>query len=114
VAVAEGIVYVANTDDGTVSLVSEEGAVEQDKVKVDGQPRAIDVLDGHVWVTNGDEEATVTAGQENGWVSIFDAATHKLVTPKLRVGGSPEGLGVNEDQVFVATGTGGDVKAITP
>ena len=114
VAISDGVVYVANTDDGTVSLISQEGATVQDTVNVDGQPRAVDVLDGHVWVTNGDAEETVNAGDEDGWVSIFDSASKKLVEPKLRVGGSPEGLGVSEDQVFVATGTGGDVKAITP
>ena len=112
VAVEQGTVYVANTDSGTVSLISEEGAAVRNEVDVGGQPRAIDVLDGHVWVSNGDS-ASLALDQKSGWVSIFDLSGN-LVTKKLPVGGSPEGLGVSDDEVWVATGPEQLAVPITP
>ncbi len=115
VAVAGGRVYVANPDNGTISILSEsDPSSDPQTVNVGGQPRAIDVLDGRVWVSNGDTEGKVDAGDEDGWVSVFDASTGELVEPKLRVGGSPEGLGVSSDRVWVATGPEKQARAIAP
>ena len=78
VAVANGRVYVANADSGTVSVLSEaDPGAGAAGVKVGGQPRAIDVVGGRVWVTNGDTEANVAAGTENGWVDYFDERAGK-------------------------------------
>ncbi|MBK5116957.1 MAG: YncE family protein, partial [Thermoleophilia bacterium] len=114
VAVSDGVVWVANADDGTVSLISEEDlAPIGDPVGVGGQPRAVDVFDGKVWVSNGDDEGK-ELGAKDGWVSVFDATTQKLIEKKLVVGGSPEGLGVGDGRVWVATGPEGTVRAIKP
>ena len=111
VALLDGIAWVANTDDGTVSRIDArtmkpEGA----PIEVGGQPRAADVLDGHVWVSNGDEEsdvdvqAGVIVEPGDGWVDVFDPA--EPTSPQtVKVGGSPEGLGVTDGAVWVATGT---------
>ncbi|MGB3098432.1 MAG: hypothetical protein WBB30_03970, partial [Solirubrobacterales bacterium] len=107
-------VWVANADDGTVSLISEADlAPIGDPVGVGGQPRAVDVFDGKVWVSNGDDEGK-ELGAKDGWVSVFDSTTQKLIEKKLVVGGSPEGLGVGDGRVWVATGPEGTVRAIKP
>ena len=114
VAVAGNVVYVANTDSGTVSMIGIESNEEIDgsPIKVNGQPRAIDVLGDHVWVSNGDE-ASKDLNAKQGWVTAINYSTH-AVDKTLNVGGSPEGLGVGNDQVWVATGPEGKARAITP
>jgi hypothetical protein len=74
-----------------------------------GLPRAIDVLDDVVWISNGDEK-----GSDRGWVTAVRAGTTEVLEEKLEVGGSPEGLGASATELWVATGSGQEAKAITP
>ncbi len=113
VAVAGGAVYVANTDSGSVTVLKESGEVI-DTVEVGGLPRAVDVFGDHVWVSNGDVEANASAETPDGWVTAFDAGTADVAEKKIEVGGSPEGIGVSDDLVWVATGTGLEARAIEP
>ncbi len=113
VAVAGGHVYVANADSGDVTVLSDESWPQDDHLgRSQGPARAIDVLDGRVWVSNGDS-ASLPLGDKRGWVSYFDESTGEL-EGKVKVKGSPEGLGVSGDRVWVATGPEKLARAINP
>jgi YVTN family beta-propeller protein len=103
VAVAGDLVYVANTDSSTLSVLDENDGSEVAEIDLGGAPRDVTVLGDHVWVSN-----------ENGSVTPVEVgATGPL--DDLNVGGSPEGLGVGAEQLWVATGGAGkSVRAITP
>ena len=112
VAVFGGIGLRCQRRRRNVTILDESKPAKGSKnVEVGGQPRAIDVLDDHVWVSNGDAPGD---GAENGWVSVFDGDGKLVDKQGLKVGGSPEGLGVGGGRLWVATGPQGLAKTIEP
>ena len=95
VVVADGSVWVANTNDGNVDHFDTDGT-RLGSVKVGGMPRLLAAGFGRIWVANG-----------NGYVSAIDPAddsVDRVNTP----GSSPEGVAVGDDEVWATTGLNGD------
>jgi len=105
---AEGLLWVALAADGVVTAIDPaEGRVLSD-VEIDAGkfPLSMAFGFGSVWVTNRDD----------GTVSRIDPKSQKAVGHAIEVGGSPEGIAVDEasDRVWVTTGTGDSVVQIDP
>ena len=65
-------------------------------MKVGGTPRLLAAGFGRIWVANG-----------NGYVSAIDPADDDSVI-RVKTPGSPEGVAVGDDEVWVTTGLNGD------
>lgn len=102
VVVAEGDVWVANTDDGTVSRLSAEGDPIRE-IEVDGTPRGVAAGFGRIWVANGD-----------GYVSAIDIADDEAVQRIPIDEGLPEEVAVGPERVWVTTGSGDSLVSIDP
>ena len=96
VVVADGSVWVANTDSHDVDHFDTD-RTHLGSVKVGGMPRLLTAGFGRIWVANG-----------NGYVSAIDPADDDSVIKVNTPGGSPEGVAVGDDEVWVTTGLNGD------
>jgi hypothetical protein len=102
VAVSNGIVWVANTDSGTVSRIdADTGDRAGDPVGVGGEPRSVVAAFDRIWVSNG-----------NGYVTAIDPGGAKL--GRVEVDGSPEELAAGGGRIWVTTGVDDEVVEIEP
>jgi YVTN family beta-propeller protein len=95
VAVGEGVLWVANNDDGRVSRISADGKQRTD-INVGSKPFGVTRAGGAVWVTNTGSNSVVR----------IDVATGAAGKP-IRVGRTPYFLTADENSVFVANGAEG-------
>jgi serine/threonine-protein kinase len=96
VVAGDGSVWVAKTDDGTVDHFDTDGT-RLGSVKVGKKPRLLAAGFGRIWVANG-----------GGYVSAIDPADDDSVINVKTSAGSPEGVAVGDDEVWVTTGLDGD------
>jgi YVTN family beta-propeller protein len=141
VAVGEGVLWVANNKDGTVSRISTDGKQRTD-INVGGKPFGVTRAGGAVWISNsggnsvtridvatgrasnairvGDKPFFVTADQSSvfvansgdGTVSVLDARTGKPVGGPIKVGGVPRGIVSSGSAVWVTDKQAGVVKRL--
>ena len=104
IAVGDDAVWVANTDDGTVSRIDPE-AVEADAetITVGTEPRGVVAAFGSVWVTNGTDNS----------VSRIDPEDREVIET-IPVGEGPEGITAGADSIWVANGDADTVTRISP
>jgi streptogramin lyase len=100
IAVGEGGVWIANSDDGTVVKVDPE------RVAVAGKRVPV----GEFESASGD--APMFAGRGGVWVGVEDSVvrldphTKKVAGPPIQVGGTPEGMAFAGDRLWVLIGVG--------
>jgi YVTN family beta-propeller protein len=141
VAIGEGVLWVANNKDSTVSRISTDGKQRTD-ITVGGKPFGVARAGGAVWISNsggnsvtridvatgrasnpirvGDKPFFVTADQSSvfvansgdGTVSVLDARTGKPVGGPIKVGGVPRGIVSSGSAVWVTDKQAGAVKRI--
>jgi peptide/nickel transport system substrate-binding protein len=95
VAVGEGAVWVANTDDNTVARIDPDTAAVTETIQVGRRPTGIAAGGGAVWVANS----------LSGTVSRIDPETNQVETT-LEVGEAPQGVTVAHDLVWVTVQAG--------
>jgi YVTN family beta-propeller protein len=95
--------YVANNQDGTVSVIDTLGDTAIRTIQVGGHPYAVAVARGRVFVT----DYGFYGGQSTHRVSVIDAAQGKLVDT-IRVGYYPTAVAVSPDgrRVYVTNDEG--------
>ncbi len=98
-----GAIWVANTDDGTVSRIDPESNEVAKTIDVGGVPRGVAAGFGHVWVANGD-----------GWVDAIDPRTNQATQVELSGAPSAEEVAIGPKRVWVTTGQSGTLAAICP
>jgi streptogramin lyase len=107
VVVSDGIAWITNTDDGTVSRIDSTGEppFKASTVRnVCEQPRDIAAGFDAIWVSCG-EGAVARIDPESDAVAALDLGSDL---------GSPEGIAVGDRSVWVAMGDAGTVVPITP
>jgi YVTN family beta-propeller protein len=102
IAVGEGAVWVANSDDNTVSRMLPETATTVSTINVGRQPSGVAVADGIVWITDRGDNV----------VTRYDARSGS--STNISVGVGPIGIAVGEDAVWVANSDDGTVSKIDP
>jgi streptogramin lyase len=106
VVVFDGDVWVANTDDGSVSRLKTTGETV-DEIDVKGEPRGVAAGFGRVWVANGGDPA-----DEQGYVSAIDPADADVQS--LDLPGSPEEVATGPERMWVTTGAGNGLVTVNP
>ena len=101
VAVGEGVLWVANNDDGTVTRISTDGKQRTD-INVGDKPFGVTRAGGAVWVAS-------TAGDS---VTRIDVATGRASRNPIPVGHMPFFVTADESSVFVANGGDGTVTVL--
>jgi DNA-binding SARP family transcriptional activator/ABC-type transport system substrate-binding protein/DNA-binding beta-propeller fold protein YncE len=104
IAVGEGAVWVANTDNSTVSRVDPRTHTVRQDIRVGAGPTAVAVGHGAVWVANG----------ADGTVARIDPTTNDVAGGPIRVGNGPTGVAYGEGAVWVANSVDGTVSRIDP
>ncbi|MGI9556312.1 MAG: YncE family protein, partial [Solirubrobacterales bacterium] len=104
VALARGLLWVANTDDGTVSIIDSATNSVAGTVDVGGTPRGVTAAFGSVWVANGD-----------GYVTQVDPKEQEVAaTVELQAPASPEEIAADDEELWVSTGAGDSVVRVQP
>ena len=101
VEAADGVVWVANTDDGTVSRL-EDG--EQTAVQVGVGPEGLSLGKQFLWVANGDSDS----------VSRINPASATTVGEPIPVENKPIGIFAGSNFVWVTNSFSGSVSRIDP
>jgi YVTN family beta-propeller protein len=104
IATGSGGVWVANTDDNSVSRVDPDTNAVVQTISVGNQPSAVAVGDGFVWVANTGD----------GTVSQIDPGTNKVVRTIRQVGNQPVGVAYGEGGVWVSNASDKTVVRIDP
>jgi hypothetical protein len=104
--VVDGDVWVANSDDASVSRLNTTGRLEEE-IPVGGIPRGLASGFGRIWVANGVEEG------EAGYVSAIDPGDTSS-PQRVDVSGSPEEIAAGPDRMWVTTGSGNSLVTIDP
>ena len=92
ITVAEGTVWVANTDAGTVTRIdARTGEIVGQPIPVGGQPVSVAAGDGATWVAD-----------RAGAVTRIDAESNGSAGEPIPVEGSPVSLAVGDGAVWVA------------
>jgi hypothetical protein len=108
VVVAGSDVWVANTDDGTVTRLGITGG-KWDTIEVGGQPRGVAAGFGYIWVANGGNLDDPTP---QGYVTAIDPSDLKPV--RLDLPGSPEEVAMGPERMWVTTGSGMGLVTVDP
>jgi YVTN family beta-propeller protein len=141
IAVGEGVLWIANNDDNTVSRISADGKQRTD-INVGHKPFGVTRAGGAVWVAStgsnsvtridvatgragdpipvgdrpffvtADESSVFVANGGDGTVSVLDARTGKPVGAPIEVGGVLRGIVSSGSAVWVADKRAGVVKRI--
>ena len=102
VAVGLGSVWVANTNDNTVTQIELATNTSRQTINVGAGPVGVAVGGGAVWVAN----------ELGGRVPRIDPATNRVVD-KVRTGNGPSGVAYGERAVWVTNSLDGTVTRIT-
>jgi DNA-binding beta-propeller fold protein YncE len=95
-------VWVANTDDGSVTRLQAGAPGRSKTIPVGAGPEGLSLGKQLVWVTNGDGDS----------VSRIDRASATTVGAPIAVGNKPIGIFVGKDDVWV-TNSFSDTVAVT-
>jgi YVTN family beta-propeller protein len=109
VVVAGGDVWVANTDDGTVTQLSTAGKVLA-TIDVGEQPRGLAAGFGRVWAAVGGDP---DAKDPQGGVAAIDVENPDKVE-SLDLPGSPEEIATGPERMWVTTGSGDQLVTVNP
>jgi streptogramin lyase len=99
---SDGTVWVANTEDGTASIVA--NGAEQDRVNIGPEPRGVVFGFGSIWVTIGGADQ----------VARIDPADPGNVAQTIDVGSGPEGITAGPKSIWVANGIDDTLTRINP
>jgi DNA-binding beta-propeller fold protein YncE len=103
IAVGAGLVWVANSGDGTVSVIRNEGATDRvGQVAVGAGPQLIAYGDGGAWVSLRDTNEVVRVDRT------------PATTARVRTAANPFALAVAGDTLFVASLFDDVVQAVSP
>jgi YVTN family beta-propeller protein len=107
IAVAAEIVWVANTDDASVSMIDPSTDEVVGTLEVGAMPRGVTAAFDSIWVASG-----------SGVVTQIDAEARMVVATidltELEPGASPEEIAADKNQLWVTTGEGDSVIRISP
>jgi YVTN family beta-propeller protein len=101
VAVGDKAVWVANTDDNSITRVDPNTKTVRQTIPVGGSPSGVAVSPGSVWVANASD----------GTVSRIDSSANSVVQT-LNVGNGPEGIAYDAGKIWVANSADGTVTEI--
>jgi len=105
VAVGQGGVWVANSNDNTVTRIDpSSGRVVGNPVPVGKDPYALAIGAGAVWVANNNDDT----------VTRIDPSSGRVVGNPIPVGVGPQGIAVGPGGVWVANSGDGTVSRIDP
>jgi hypothetical protein len=110
VVVAGSDVWVANTDDGTVTRLGVTGG-KSDTIKVGGEPRGVAAGFGYIWVANGGD---TSSADPQGYVTAIDPNHPKGPPMSLDLPGSPEEVAMGPKRMWVTTGAGDGLVTVDP
>ena len=103
IAVGAGLVWVANSGDGTVSLIRSEGSTDRvGQVSVGAAPQLIAYGDGGAWVSLRDTSEVVRVDRT------------PATTARVRTAANPFALAFAGNRLFVASLFDDVVQAVTP
>jgi YVTN family beta-propeller protein len=103
VAAGDGAIWVANTDDNSVTRVDPSTNTPRQTIPVGGSPAGVAVSPGAVWVANG----------ADGTVSWISPATNGVVKT-VPVGNGPAGVAYGLGKVWVANSADGTISELNP
>jgi YVTN family beta-propeller protein len=101
---ADAAVWVANTDEGSVTKINRENTDDRETFTVGALPRDVVVAFGSVWVSLGGDNQVVRLDPETG----------EMEDPIPIDASDSEGIAEGQDSVWVANGDAGTVTRISP
>jgi len=100
---AEDAIWVANTDQGTVSRIELADTSQQEEISVGSLPRGIVHAFDSIWVSLGGANEVVRLDPEDGEEQ-----------DRIPIGATSEGITAGPDSIWVANGDDGKVTRISP